>query len=48
MAHKHTCIDCGRTIEEGDFDCDEDRDHDYRRCDKCASKRASDVDPNDI
>jgi hypothetical protein len=27
MAHKHFCLNCHRVIEEGNFDCDDDRDH---------------------
>lgn len=42
MAHKHTCLDCGRTIAEGDFDCELDRDHDFERCDDCTDAETLD------
>ena len=35
MAHKHLCLNCSAVIAEGDFDCDEDRDHDLALCDEC-------------
>jgi len=33
--HKHTCLNCSKVIEEGDFDCELDADHDYSLCDEC-------------
>jgi len=41
MAHKHTCLNCDAVIEEGNFDCELDRDHDWSLCDKCAAVRLS-------
>lgn len=38
MSHKHTCLNCGIIIEEGDFDCEFDADHDYALCDACATQ----------
>jgi hypothetical protein len=35
MAHKHTCLRCGKVIAEGNFDCELDRDHDWALCDDC-------------
>ena len=37
MAHKHICLSCDRVIEEGNFDCELDRDHDFCLCDECAT-----------
>ena len=31
--HKHTCLNCGCVLEEGDFDCEFDSDHDWALCD---------------
>lgn len=44
MAHKHTCLLCGQVIEEGDFDCEEDTDHDWAQCDTCTDE----IGPADI
>ena len=33
--HKHLCLLCDALIEEGDFDCETDADHDERLCDAC-------------
>ena len=32
MSHKHLCLLCGDVIEEGDFDCEVDADHDFAVC----------------
>lgn len=37
MAHKHNCLSCSTVIEEGNFDCEGDTDHDYACCDSCAA-----------
>lgn len=36
-AHRHLCRSCARTIEEGDFDCERNADHDWALCDDCAA-----------
>ena len=37
--HKHTCVDCGKVIAEGNFNCEsDDRDHDYEQCEECVRK----------
>lgn len=38
--HAHTCLTCGTVIETGNFDCENDRDHDFRNCDDCAAREA--------
>lgn len=43
MAHKHTCLNCDVVIEEGNFDCELDRDHDYRVCDDCENRAREDL-----
>ena len=35
--HKHFCLVCDRIIEEGNFDCENDSDHDFELCDECAA-----------
>ncbi len=37
--HRHTCSFCGKVVAEGDFDCEEDRDHDYELCADCAAEQ---------
>src|SRR5687767_5452448 len=34
--HRHTCMYCPTVVAEGEFDCDEDRDHDFGACAKHA------------
>ena len=35
--HKHLCPACGKVTEEGEFDCELDKDHDYELCDECTA-----------
>lgn len=37
MAHAHACLESGRGIETGDFDCGFDYDHPMRLCEECAT-----------
>jgi hypothetical protein len=32
MPHQHLCRQCGTVIEEGEFDCENDTDHDAGLC----------------
>ena len=36
--HKHLCLDCDAIIDEGDFDCESDADHDFALCSACTAK----------
>lgn len=36
VGHDHTCLNCGRVIEHGEFDCERDADHDFALCDECS------------
>ena len=47
MSHKHTCLNCGALIAEGDFDCEYDTDHDYELCDECSARAVYPNEPED-
>lgn len=34
--HKHVCLSCDAVINEGEFDCERDTDHDYALCVDCS------------
>lgn len=36
--HAHLCYDCSQIIDEQDFDCALDADHDFALCDRCAER----------
>ncbi len=38
MTHKHLCIECETVLDEGDFDCEIDADHDFAMCDECEAR----------
>lgn len=40
--HKHFCLRCETVVEEGEFDCEIDADHDYCLCDRCAEIETED------
>lgn len=41
MSHKHNCLECGKVISEGNFDCEFDTDHDFALCPACAAEQAA-------
>lgn len=46
MAHKHLCLACDKVIDEGDFDCELDADHDYELCSECAKEKTCEFCPH--